>query len=92
MIYPPSWSCYYRDGDANALRFDVGPITVWYSYKTLVAFRVPGHPTVVSENRWTTTTGKHLNAIDKDKNNRVDEATFDRLVRELIEPLFKETA
>lgn len=93
----PQWSNYgnYKSDNygAHTLRFDVGPYTFWYSYKTLVAFRAPGHPRVVCENIWTVTTGKHLNMIDNgDKKSRVDYDTFQRLVKELIEPNFKEVA
>jgi hypothetical protein len=89
----PNWNCYYRDGDANALRFNVGGFSFWYSYQTLIAFRVPGHPTVVSENYWTNTTGKHLNAIDGGKKNeRVNEETFKRLLKDLVAPYFKNVA
>lgn len=50
----------------NALVFDLGSgLRVWYSYKTPVAFCVPGPgAVVVRENVWGPTTGKHLNAID----------------------------
>jgi hypothetical protein len=90
----PSWSSYgdYKSDNygAHTLRFDIGGFTLWYSYKTLVAFRAPGHPRVVSENVWTVTTGKHLNMIDGgDKKSRVDHETFKRLCGELLDPAFQ---
>jgi hypothetical protein len=88
----PTWSSYAPSSNINALRFDIGGYTFWYSYKTLVAFRAPGHPLIVCENQWTATTGKHLNLIEKDKDNRVSFATFERLKRELIEPRFREAS
>src|SRR5581483_3963246 len=88
----PKWSNYgnYSSGNygAHTLCFAVGSFTFWYSYDTLVAFQVPGHPRIVCENIWSTTTGKHLNSIDPDKKNRVDRETFERLVKELVEPHF----
>jgi hypothetical protein len=79
----PQWSNY---SGANTLRFDIGTFTFWYSYKTLVAFCVPGYSCIVCENIWTKTTGKHLNVIDGgNKKNRVDAKTFERLVKNLIE-------
>jgi hypothetical protein len=97
VMQMPQWSNYgnYTSDNygAHTLRFDIGPYTFWYSYKTLVAFHAPGHPRVVCENVWTPTTGKHLNMIDKgDKKSRVDEQTFKRLVKELLEPHFKDVA
>lgn len=41
-----------------------GPLTVWFSYETLVAFQMRGEPVVVRENTWGATTGKHLAQID----------------------------
>jgi hypothetical protein len=67
---------------AHCLVFEVGPLTAWFSYKTMVAFQFDGHKRVVLKNYWSTTTGKHLNAIDPDKKNRVDQETFDRLYAE----------
>ena len=47
----------------------------WYSYNTLVAFRIKGEFHII-KNYWSTTTGKHLNWIDSDKKIREDEKTF----------------
>jgi len=71
---------------ANALRFNLGPITVWYSYKTPVAFYRPGHgPKVVRRNEWGPTTDKHLNAIDGgDKSSRVPGDIFEAQLREAL--------
>ena len=48
----------------------------WYSYSTLVAFRVKGEFHII-KNYWGTTTGRHLNWIDDDKSIQEDRATFD---------------
>lgn len=57
--------CNYKSDNygAHALRFDIGGLTVWFSYKTPIAFCKSG-TTVVRQNQWGPTTGKHLNAID----------------------------
>jgi len=55
------------------LAVDVGPVRVWFSYRTPVAFQVDGHSRVVRQNDWSTTTGKHLNWIDGgDKKSQVE--------------------
>lgn len=41
-----------------------GNAKVWFSYKTIVAFRTSETGLVVSENCWGPTTSKHLNWID----------------------------
>jgi len=37
---------------------------IYFSYKTPIAFYTPKIGLVVRQNDWSTTTGKHLNAID----------------------------
>ena len=84
----PTFETYgnYSNGNygAHALVFtDSSGNDFYFSYKTLVAFRRIGHRVVVLQNYWSTTTGKHLNAIDGgDKKNRVDQDTFKRLFAE----------
>lgn len=85
----PSISSYGNYSSSNygahCLRVDLAQITVWFSYKTPIAFRVNGHERVVRENTWGPTTGKHLNAIDDgDKRNRVSAEKFKQLWEEQI--------
>lgn len=49
----------------------------WYSYKTLVAFKINGEFHIV-KNYWGTTTGKHLNWIDSNKSIREDKEAFEK--------------
>lgn len=68
------------ENESNFICIRTGPVTVWFSYKTPVAFQVNGHGLVVRENDWSNTTGKHLNRIDGgNKKGRVDATTFQRL-------------
>jgi len=69
----------------NFTRVDLGDMTLWFSYKTLVAFMVAHQGLVIRENRWGKTTGKHLNLIDSRKERRVDSETFQKLWDERIE-------
>lgn len=71
---------------AHSLCVEVAGITVWYSYTTPIAFRANGD-TVVRENDWGPTTGKHLNWIDDDKSIRVPSAEFERLFSEATSPV-----
>lgn len=76
MMRLPEISSYTDRPSANTLSVDIGRLTVWFSYKTPVAFRFGG-PVVVRRNEWGPTTGKHLNAIDGgDKAGRLDGETF----------------
>ena len=49
----------------------IGPLTIWYSYSTPVAFQIDGQPLRIARNNWGPTTGKHLNAIDRDHGKRI---------------------
>ena len=68
----------------NLTKVNVGTVTVWFSYETPIAFEVYGQPRVVRENIWSTTTGKHLNAIvGGGKERRVSSDEFNRALDEL---------
>lgn len=75
----------------------IGSLTLYFSYDTIVAFHAPFTPALVSlaghgifngtvccENVWSTTTGKHLNWIEKDKKARVDSETFQSALTDLL--------
>ena len=63
---------------ANFSRVDIGDLTVYFSYSTIVAFRTPDGTLVCSENVWPQTTGKHLNFIQPNKARRVSAEQFER--------------
>lgn len=48
----------------NNMTVSVGDLTIYFSYETPVGYFFPGEGTVVRQNDWSTTTGKHINAID----------------------------
>lgn len=74
--------CQNTTGE-NALAVQIGELTVYFSYETVVAFRSPKTGLVVSENVWSTTTGKHLNAIGP-KDMRIDNEEFQILLNETL--------
>ena len=83
----PSFESYgdYDRPNANALKFYVGNMVIWFSYKTPVAFRQWNKERVVRENDWSVTTGKHLNWIDGgDHSNRVPGEEFEKLLKEAL--------
>lgn len=74
---------------ANSIAIRMGTRTVYYSYNTVVAFRGTNSKgkdfDCVSQNRWGTTTGKHLNWIDGgDKKSRLDKEEFDKQLQEFL--------
>ena len=59
----------------NTQYVELGPVTLYYSYKTIVAFSYRGKQTVC-ENCWGNTTGKHLNWINRDHSIRLSRTEF----------------
>ncbi len=72
----------------NFTRVEVGGVTLWFSYHTLVAFCAGGER-VVHQNDWSNTTGKHLNEINPDKTLRCKHDEFEEKFEKLVGPLFK---
>lgn len=63
-------------------------ITLYFSYDTLIAFNgfisEEKHGLFVIKNYWRTTTGKHLNFINSNKEKRLDEKIFNALFNKAI--------
>ena len=55
-----------------------GPLTIWYSYKTPIAFHHTDTGLHVRQNDWSNTTGRHLNYVDGgNKAARLSAADFE---------------
>jgi hypothetical protein len=77
---------YIKSSDATLLRLGLNKI--WFSYDTIVAFEKSNGCRYVSQNIWTNTTGKHLNAIDDgDKKSRLSTEDFQRELNAFKEEL-----
>ena len=81
----------------NLTMVEIGLVTLYFSYETLIAFQHPAAGTrfVVSENQWTATTGKHLTEIDGRRTKtaqreRVPAAEFNALVKQYIDTIGEE--
>lgn len=73
---------------AHTLRVDVGNLVLWYSYQTVIAFRADGRNTVVSENCYGVTTGKHINWVDGgDKKSRLPRPEFEKQLTDVLKGL-----
>lgn len=86
-----SYGTYSSDNyGAHTMRFHFGPVTVWYSYKTVVAFRVDGGPYRVLDYTDSKTTFKHLNMIDGgNKAGRLSATEFQKLWDKEVGPRVK---
>ena len=68
-------------------------IELYFSYETLVAFKVPNYQLVSVENCWGNTTGKHLNWIDNgNKKERLTPEDFENKYLECFGVPIKEVA
>lgn len=69
----------------NAVTIRIGKMEIAFSYTTIIGFYSPDTGWRVSENRWSSTTGKHLNALPKgDKARRVPREQFEAELREAL--------
>ncbi len=68
--------------NANCMRVEIGYVTLWFSYQTIIAFYFPIVGKYVRQNEWGPTTGKHLNWIDggdkKAKSERLTGKDFEQ--------------
>jgi hypothetical protein len=82
-----SYGQYSSDNyGSHTLRVEIGNVTLWFSYKTLVAFCTPDTGLVVSQNVWGRTTGKHLKWIDGgNKKSRLNRDEFEAKWKEVAE-------
>lgn len=65
---------------SNAKCVKIGDVELYFSYETIVGLRYRGR-TLVTQNTWGPTTGKHLNAIDG--GNKADRVTMTELLGEI---------
>jgi len=69
--------------------FHFGPVTIWFSYKTPVAFRVGDGPQRVLNYTATRTTLKHLKMIDGGNGLRLSEKEFQSFWDKEVSPIMK---
>ena len=83
---------------AHSLEVTIGGLTLWFSYETIIGFEYiwrgrktksdPLEPaeriSAVTENIWGPTTGKHLNAICVNKENRLSRDEFTKQLEKCL--------
>lgn len=74
----------YRGASPTAHTLYLGPVTLVFSYQTIVAFAVSGEGWTVSENVWSQTTGKHINQETPHMAERVPHAEFQARLEALL--------
>ena len=53
----------------------IGKLTLYFSYETVIGFE-DEKGEFISENVWSTTTGRHLNWLENDKKARIQHSVF----------------
>lgn len=68
---------------------DVGPLRLWFSYSTVIAFKDGYSGPTARENDWGPTTGKHLNQVPSGavKADRVPSSEFERCLQVVLQRL-----
>lgn len=69
---------------AHCVAIEVGKLTLYFSYNTVIAFTTLKDGLVISENVWSTTTGKHLNWINEYKQHRISNDEFTEKLNEVL--------
>ena len=75
----------YPSRNTKQIDVQVGSLTLNFSYNTVVAFTSSFSGFVITENVWSTTTGRHLNEIHPDKSLRIPNDVFKRKLQETLE-------
>jgi hypothetical protein len=76
---------YSSNNYGSSRAVQVGNMTLYFSYDTVIAFSSPKTGLVIRKNDWSTTTGKHLNAINPDKKVRINGEEFEQRLEELLQ-------
>ncbi len=80
-----SYGNYSNNYGAHSMRIAIGSLTLYFSYRTVVAFQDDGHSIKVIQNQWGSTTGKHLNFIDGgDKVSRLTPEKFNEELKAVL--------
>lgn len=69
--------------ETHLTKIEVGSAEFYVSYETVIAFRdTSTDELVISKNKWSRTTGGHLNKIDSDKSKRIPYDEFEEKLEE----------
>lgn len=85
QIAVQNYGNYSSNNYGSSRMVRIGELDFYFSYETVIAFRSPATGLRVRVNDWSTTTGKHLNAIDGgDKKTRIQGEQFEKELAELL--------
>lgn len=64
MFFPQVGTYAEPSSKCNTVHLNLGNISLYYSYRTIIAFHTIDEGLVVCSNEWGPTTARHLNLID----------------------------
>lgn len=74
----------------KAMVVTIGPLEVYFSYSTPIAFRDAGGNLVARVNEWGPSTGMHMNDLGVDRKDRIPGEEFERRLTEHLRALFRD--
>lgn len=73
---------------SNLYELKLPSLSIWFSYETPIAYMKPlgnhAYDIQITKNIWSTTTGKHLNIIDRDKTKRIENSEFNERLQKAV--------
>jgi hypothetical protein len=85
-------SIVYTENTATIHMNNKQGLVLYFSYNTCVGFYTYDTGKVVSENCWSTTTGKFLNTLNPNKKERLPREEFESQLEEVLNPKEEESA
>lgn len=73
-----------NNGTLNKNTVYLNDLEINFSYETPISFKLDGKERRTRQNDWSTTTGKFLNELEPDKKKRIDGATFEKELNEIL--------
>lgn len=86
MVKIFNYGNYKNDNYGSSRAVVIGSLTLYFSYKTVVAVhdRQTGKRHI-SENTWGSTTGRHINCINRDKSIRLNRSDFEQKLNSILD-------
>jgi len=75
---------YSSNNYGSSRLVSIGNLDLYFSYDTVIAFSSKYTGLIIRKNDWSTTTGKHLNAINSDHSIRIQGDEFEYMLEETL--------
>ncbi len=79
----------YCHNSGSLTEVNIGLMTLWFSYGSVIGFRYAGESVVVTSQSYSNTTSKHQNLIDPEKRYRISPSDFSERLEYYLKGAFK---